>query len=36
MLTGPSKLLVQQGRGVEPVNIIVSVSPVREERDESV
>ena len=25
MLTGPSKLLVQQGRGVEPVNIIVSV-----------
>jgi len=36
MLTGPSRLLVPQGWGVEPVNITVVVSSVGEERDEGV
>ena len=36
MLTGPVKRLVRRGCGRGPVSIIVVVSPVREERDESI
>ncbi len=36
MLTGSANLLVRPGCGVESINITVPVSPVREERDESV